>query len=72
MRVREVVDTRIRVGNPSVLHTGRHRYEGGYGLPEARLDGGELALDVIGTDETFRTDRFEVVLAGFVGMTDPD
>lgn len=65
-------DTRIRVGNPNVTFTGRHRYEVDYVLPEARLSTGELALDVIGNIETNRTDRFEVVLIGFDGLDDPE
>jgi len=63
-------DTRIRVGNPAITFTGRHRYELDYVLPEAQLSGGRLALDIIGNIETNRTDRFEVVLAGFEGLTD--
>ena len=65
-------DTRIRVGNPSITYTGRHRYEVEYVLPEAQLSSGRLALDVIGTEETFRTDRFDVVLAGFDGVERPE
>lgn len=57
--------TRIRVGDPNITYTGQHRYVLEYTLPEARLSSGRLALDIIGTDETFRTDRFEVVLTGF-------
>ena len=57
--------TRIRVGNPAITFTGQHRYVLEYILPEARISTGELALDIIGTDEEFRTDRFEVVLTGF-------
>ena len=63
-------DSRIRVGNPNITFTGRHRYELEYVLPEAQLSTGRLALDIIGTDETNRTDRFEVVLAGFEGLTE--
>lgn len=58
-------ETRIRVGNPNITFSGRHRYELEYTLPEARLSTGQLALDIIGTDETLRTDRFEVVVTGF-------
>ena len=57
--------TRIRVGDPDMTYTGRHRYELEYVLPEAGLSSGVLALDVIGNEETFMTDRFEVVLTGF-------
>ncbi len=57
--------TRIRIGNAGVVFTGQHRYELEYTLPDAGLSSGLLALDIIGTNETFTTDRFEVVLAGF-------
>jgi uncharacterized membrane protein YgcG len=57
--------TRIRVGNAGVFFTGQHRYELEYTLPDAGVSSGVLAVDIIGTDETFTTDRFEVVLAGF-------
>ena len=58
-------ETRIRVGDPDISYTGRHRYELEYVLPDARVNTGVLALDVIGDEETLRTDRFEVVLTGF-------
>lgn len=58
-------DTRIRIGNPNEFFTGQHRYELEYTLPDAELASGVLALDIIGNDETFTTDRFEVVLSGF-------
>ena len=58
-------ETRIRVGDPAVTFTGRHRYVLEYTLPEANLSSGRLALDIIGNDETFETQRFEVVLTGF-------
>lgn len=61
--------TRIRIGNPSITFTGQHRYLLEYTLPEAQLDSGELALDIIGHDETFVTDAFTVVVTGF-GFTD--
>ena len=35
-----------------------------YTLPDARLDRGELALDIIGNDETLSTGRFEIVVTG--------
>ena len=57
--------TRIRVGDPNITYTGRHRYELEYVLPNAAVSSGVLALDIIGNDETFETDRFEVVLTGF-------
>ena len=64
-------ETRIRIGDPLVTFTGQHRYLLDYTLPEARVSSGELALDIIGTDETFDTDHFEVILAGF-GIDDAD
>lgn len=58
-------DTRIRLGDPDVTFTGRHRYVLEYRLPDAQVSSGRLDLDIIGTDETFETQRFEVVLTGF-------
>ncbi|MGB3734369.1 MAG: hypothetical protein WA964_05395 [Ilumatobacter sp.] len=58
-------DTRIRIGDPVVTFTGQHRYVVDYTLPDAGVRSGRLALDIIGTDETNETDRFEIVLAGF-------
>jgi len=58
-------DTRIRIGDPNVTFTGQHRYVLDYTLPEAQLSTGSLALDIIGTDETFQTDVFTVEVAGF-------
>ncbi len=58
-------ETRIRIGDPNITWTGQHRYFLEYTLPDAQLGTGELNLDIIGTDETNRTDRFEVVLTGF-------
>jgi len=58
-------DTRIRLGDPDVTFTGRHRYVLEYRLPDARVSGGRLDLDIIGNDESFETQRFEVVLTGF-------
>lgn len=58
-------ETRIRVGDPNITFTGRHRYVLEYTLPEADLSSGRLALDIIGNEETFETQRFEVVLTGF-------
>lgn len=63
-------EVRIRIGDPDVTITGRHRYQLGFTLPEARLSTGRLALDVIGTEETFETGRFEVVVTGFE-LADP-
>ncbi|HSP27591.1 MAG TPA: hypothetical protein VLN74_03500, partial [Ilumatobacteraceae bacterium] len=58
-------ETRIRLGDPNVTFTGRHRYILEYRLPDANVSGGRLDLDIIGNDETFETQRFEVVLTGF-------
>jgi hypothetical protein len=66
-------ETRIRVGDPNITYTGRHRYELEYVLPDAGVSSGVLVLDVIGNEETFETDRFEVVLTGFdLGTTSCD
>jgi uncharacterized membrane protein YgcG len=58
-------ETRIRIGDPDVTFTGRHRYLLQYRLPDANVSSGRLDLDIIGNDETFETQRFEVVLTGF-------
>ena len=58
-------DTRIRIGDPGTTISGQHRYELAYTYPDAHLAGGELALDIIGTDEELETGRFEVVVTGF-------
>jgi hypothetical protein len=63
-------DTRIRVGDPAVTQSGQHRYVLTYTLPDARLSSGELALDVIGNEETLTTDRFEIVVTG-LQLDDP-
>ena len=39
-------------------------------MPDAQLSTGQLALDIIGTDETLETDKFEVVVAG-LELDDP-
>jgi uncharacterized membrane protein YgcG len=58
--------TRIRLGDPSRTISGQHRYVLTYTLPKAQLSTGKLALDIIGTDDVLETQRFEVVLSGFV------
>lgn len=63
-------ETRIRIGDPDVTVTGQHRYTLAYTLPAAQLSSGQLALDVIGTDETLETDHFEVVVTG-LELEDP-
>ncbi len=55
---------RIRLGDPNTTYAGQHRYVLAYTLPDARMSTGQLALDIIGTDETLATGRFEVVVAG--------
>ena len=63
--VDEGFQTRIRIGDPNVTVDGQRRYVLEYTLPAARLTTGQLALDIIGTDEVLETGRFEVVLSGF-------
>lgn len=58
-------ETRIRIGDPTITVTGRHRYVLEYELPDANLSSGQLALDIIAEGEPLQTDRFEVVLTGF-------
>jgi uncharacterized membrane protein YgcG len=62
--------TRIRVGDPNTNVSGQHRFVLSYTLPDARLTSGELALDVIGTEETLSTGSFEVVVTG-LQLEDP-
>ena len=62
--------TLIRVGDPAITNTGQHRYILTYTLPHARISTGQLALDIIGNDETLATERLEIVVAG-LGLEDP-
>ncbi len=62
--------TRIRIGDPDTTVTGQHRYLLEYTLPNANLSSGQLKLDVISSDETLETGRFEVVVAG-MDLTSP-
>ncbi|MBK5333221.1 MAG: DUF2207 domain-containing protein [Ilumatobacteraceae bacterium] len=55
---------RIRLGDANKTLSGQHRYVLAYTLPSAQLSTGQLALDIIGTDETLETGRFEVVVTG--------
>ncbi len=55
---------RIRLGDPNRTISGQHRYTLSYTLPSARLSTGQLALDIIGTDEPLETGRFEVIVTG--------
>jgi uncharacterized membrane protein YgcG len=57
-------EDRIRLGDPDSTISGQHRYVLAYTLPDARISTGLLALDIIGTDETLETGRFEVILTG--------
>jgi hypothetical protein len=63
-------DIRIRLGDRNKTISGQHRYILSYTLPAARLTKGELALDIIGTDETLETGRFEVIVTG-LALDDP-
>ncbi len=56
--------TRVRIGDPDETITGQHRYVIEYTLPEAQLERGFLALDLI-EGHAFDMDRAEVVLLGF-------
>jgi uncharacterized membrane protein YgcG len=55
---------RIRLGDANKTFSGQHRYILTYTLPDAQLSNSGLALDIIGTDETLETGRFEVVVTG--------
>ena len=63
-------ETRIRLGDPDVTIDGQHRYVLAYTLPDAQISFGQLALDIIANEETFETERFEVVVSGFE-LADP-
>jgi uncharacterized membrane protein YgcG len=63
-------ETRIRIGDPDTTVSGQHRYVLSYTLPAARLSSGELALDLIGNDETVDTEHFEIVVTG-LELDDP-
>ena len=54
----------IRIGDPDVTASGRHRFVLGYTLPGASPDGA-FDLSVIDPGEVFETGRFTVVLDGF-------
>lgn len=59
-------ETQIRIGDADTTVNGQHRYVLEYTLPEVQLDSdGRVPLDIIGNDETLRTERFEIVLAGW-------
>lgn len=54
----------IRIGDPDVTASGRHRFVLGYTLPGASPEGA-FDLSVIDPGEVFETGRFTVVLDGF-------
>ncbi|MCU1393931.1 MAG: hypothetical protein JWM34_2359 [Ilumatobacteraceae bacterium] len=58
-------ETDIRIGDPNTTFQNQHRYILNYTLPAANLSSGSLDIDIIGTDETLTTGRFDVVLSGF-------
>ncbi len=66
----EGVHTAIRLGDPDSTVDGQHRYVLAYTLPDAQLSTGQLALDIIGTDETLETGQFNVVVVG-MQLDDP-
>lgn len=57
-------EARIRIGDPDITGTGRHRYALVYTLPFA-FDGDTLNYSVIDPGEEFETGRFTIVLDGF-------
>ncbi len=57
-------ETEIRIGDPNSTTDGQHRYVLEYTLPDANLSSGQLALNIIGVDETLETERFEIVITG--------
>lgn len=58
-------DTRIRIGDPDLTVSGQHRYTLQYTYPATTVSSGFIGLDIIDTDETLRTSRFEIVVTGF-------
>jgi hypothetical protein len=65
-----VSDTTIRLGDPDKTVDGQHRYVLSYTLPEAQISTRQLALDIIGNDETLETKTFTVEVAG-MELEDP-
>lgn len=57
-------ETQIRIGDPDTTVSGQHRYVLDYTYPDTTLGRNQLALDIIGNDETLETTRFEVVVTG--------
>lgn len=57
-------ELRIRLGDTNKTFSGQHRYVLAYTLPNAQLSTNNLALDIIGNDETLETGSFEVVVTG--------
>jgi uncharacterized membrane protein YgcG len=62
--------TQIRLGSPSETVSGQHRYILSYTLPNARLDTGQLTVDVVPDGDTMEIDRFEAVVTG-IGLAAP-
>src|SRR5215207_1617786 len=62
--------TQIRLGSPSVTISGQHRYILSYTLPNARLETGQLDLDVVPDGDAQSIDRFEAVVTG-IGLAAP-
>ena len=62
--------TTIRIGDPNITYTGQHRYELAFTLPNARIDTGQLALDLYDGQTDYSTGRLEIVVTGFE-LTDP-
>ena len=58
--------TRLRIGDPQTAVDGQHRYVLSYTLPDAQLSSRGLAVDIVGNEDTLRTDRLEVLV---IGMT---
>ena len=62
--------TQIRLGDPAVTISGQHRYILSYTLPNARLETGQLDLDVVPDGDAESIDRFEAVVTG-IGLAAP-
>ena len=66
----EGFNTRIRIGDANITHTGQHRYVLSYTLPNARISSGQLALDISDDQTELETGRLEIVVTGFE-LTNP-
>ena len=66
------IETEIRIGDPSITISGRHRYRIDYTLVrETILQGGLVSWDGVGFEWTVPIDDVEVWLAVDGGLTDP-